>query len=90
MSLCYKELRNGPCGGSRPDGTCEVYPDRDCVWNLAYENTVAAGDDPRRFARTLMPPRDWSLNRTNSLANRLAGIDGYSHRKDVRVQEDPE
>jgi methylenetetrahydrofolate reductase (NADPH) len=90
MSLCYKELRNGPCGGSRPDGTCEVYPDRDCVWNAAYENTVAAGDDPRRFARTLMPPRDWSLNRTNSLANRLAGIDGYSHRKSVRVQEDPE
>lgn len=35
MSMCYKELRNGPCGGSRVDGTCEARPDLPCVWNFA-------------------------------------------------------
>ena len=29
---CPKELRNGPCGGVGADGSCEVYPDRRCVW----------------------------------------------------------
>lgn len=77
MGRCYKELRNGPCGGSRPDGTCEVNPGQPCVWTLAYQYTIAAMQDPKKFARTLIPPRDWTLTRTNSMANRLAGIDNY-------------
>jgi hypothetical protein len=32
---CPKNLRNGPCGGVRANGNCEVRPDMKCVWNLA-------------------------------------------------------
>ena len=29
---CPKELRNGPCGGVRANGNCEVNPEMRCVW----------------------------------------------------------
>jgi len=29
---CPKHLRNGPCGGVRPNGYCEIKPDMICVW----------------------------------------------------------
>jgi hypothetical protein len=29
---CPKRLRNGPCGGTGEDGSCEVFPERKCVW----------------------------------------------------------
>jgi hypothetical protein len=29
---CPKQLRNGPCGGVRANGHCEVRPEMRCVW----------------------------------------------------------
>jgi methylenetetrahydrofolate reductase (NADPH) len=29
---CPKRMRNGPCGGTGVNGSCEVFPDRKCVW----------------------------------------------------------
>lgn len=34
---CPKNLRNGPCGGVRADGTCEIEPGMICVWVRAVE-----------------------------------------------------
>jgi hypothetical protein len=33
---CPKRIRNGPCGGTGAGGSCEVYPDRACVWYRIY------------------------------------------------------
>jgi hypothetical protein len=33
---CPKRLRNGPCGGTGVDGSCEVFRDRLCVWYKIY------------------------------------------------------
>jgi methylenetetrahydrofolate reductase (NADPH) len=85
MRWCYKELRNGPCGGSTIDGNCEARPEQECIWNVIYRGTLAMGDDPRKFARTLIPPRDWSLDGTNALANRFAGIDNRDKRIELKV-----
>jgi methylene-tetrahydrofolate reductase-like protein len=37
---CPKNLRNGPCGGVRRDGSCEVRPDMKCVWHEAVTGSA--------------------------------------------------
>lgn len=33
---CPKNIRNGPCGGVRANGNCEVRPEMACVWVQAH------------------------------------------------------
>ena len=39
---CPKNLRNGPCGGVRANGHCEVIPAMRCVWVEAWERSADA------------------------------------------------
>ncbi|PHP67506.1 methylenetetrahydrofolate reductase [Zhengella mangrovi] len=73
---CPKQLRNGPCGGVRANGHCEVEPDMPCVWVQAWKGT-----EPMREGRTnimnVQKPVDQSLRETSAwlrvTANAAAG-----------------
>ncbi|HWA47200.1 MAG TPA: methylenetetrahydrofolate reductase C-terminal domain-containing protein [Dongiaceae bacterium] len=40
---CPKTLRNGPCGGVRDNGHCEVKPEMKCVWVQAWNGAANMG-----------------------------------------------
>lgn len=44
---CPKGIRNGPCGGVRTDGYCEVEPEMRCVWVEGWQGAqhMKNGDD---------------------------------------------
>ncbi|HUG34035.1 MAG TPA: methylenetetrahydrofolate reductase C-terminal domain-containing protein [Anaerolineales bacterium] len=71
---CPKNLRNGPCGGVRPDGNCEVYPDKPCVWVQGIERAARLPVWRGRI-RELQPPVDWQLKDTSSWINWFSGRD---------------
>jgi hypothetical protein len=75
---CPKNLRNGPCGGVRANGNCEVRPEMPCVWVLAVEGSrrMREGQSTIRFVQ---PPVDRRLQGRSSwlaVARERAGSSG--------------
>ncbi len=84
---CPKEIRNGPCGGVRENGNCEVKPDMRCVWVEGWDGAqrMRKGDAIKtvQFAvdRRLMGRSSWlAVVREKS----AAGVDAA--RSESRVQ----
>ncbi len=61
VARCAKSLLNGPCGGTRPDGSCEVDPDSDCIWFRIVERAKARGQ--LEALAGVKQPKDWSNSR---------------------------
>jgi hypothetical protein len=57
---CPKTLRNGPCGGVRPGGFCEVKPEMRCVWVEAWDGAARMQEGAERI-RIVQPPVDRAL-----------------------------
>jgi Methylene-tetrahydrofolate reductase C terminal len=62
---CPKQLRNGPCGGVRDGGFCEVKPAMRCVWVEAWDGASRMQDGAARI-RVVQPPVDRSLEGSSS------------------------
>jgi hypothetical protein len=74
---CPKALRNGPCGGVRADGNCEVYPDMPCVWAQAYEGSLSMREGGS--IADVLPPINHALKGSSTwmrLAREKAGARG--------------
>jgi hypothetical protein len=65
---CPKTLRNGPCGGVRENGNCEVIPEMQCIWVKAYDRTILPKVWKEHY-NELRPPVDMQLQGTSSWIN---------------------
>ena len=71
---CPKQLRNGPCGGSK-NGMCEVDNIKKCVWNEIYEGIDALDKIEPVFE--FQKPIDFRLTNKSAVVNWLDNrIDG--------------
>ena len=57
VTRCSKSLFNGPCGGTRVDGTCEVGDGVRCAWTDIHERLSAQGR--LQSILVMRPPMEW-------------------------------
>jgi len=73
---CPKALRNGPCGGVRQSGKCEIEPTMTCVWLMAWEGN-------KRMAEKVHPIQLVQP----AIDNRLMGTSAWLREVRQRVSE---
>ncbi len=81
---CPKNLRNGPCGGVRLNGKCEVKPQNDCVWVKAYQRSQKTFYSKEIYR--LNPPVDWRLHDMTSWVTFAVGLDQVPTGTDVKIR----
>ena len=87
---CPKNLRNGPCGGVRTNGHCEVIPDMKCIWVEAYERSLKMGHYGAEI-EFLQPPVNRLLEGESAWINMLTAEDknvpvGWVNATDISVR----
>jgi len=73
---CPKNLRNGPCGGVRENGNCEIIPDAPCIWVQAWDRSRKMPQYGPQILQ-IQSPLDWRLHGTSAWINALgSGTEG--------------
>ncbi len=85
---CPKNLRNGPCGGVRMNGHCEVKPEMRCVWVDAFERSQRMPTYGHDLFQ-IQPPVNRRLEGTSSWINMLHGVDRELPKGWVQVNNIP-
>jgi methylenetetrahydrofolate reductase (NADPH) len=75
-SSCAKNQRNGPCGGTRDGGKCEV-EDFDCIWSRAYDRLKAYGEEETMLDGPVVI-KDAALQGTSAWANTFLERDHHA------------
>ena len=83
---CPKQLRNGPCGGVRPGGFCEVKPDIRCVWVEAWDGAVRMKNGAERI-EVVQPPVNRELEGSSSWLR--VAREKAAERREGRSSSDP-
>jgi hypothetical protein len=83
---CPKNLRNGPCGGVRPGGYCEVLPSMRCVWVEGWNGASRMDGGLQRIV-VEQPPVDRSLEGSSSWLR--VAREKAAERRQLRVSRDP-
>lgn len=72
---CPKNLRNGPCGGVRINGHCEVIPEMKCVWVQAFERSKEMPLYGHEMVEIIQPPVNRQLEGKSAWVSMLSGED---------------
>lgn len=67
---CPKNLRNGPCGGVRNNGNCEIKPEMRCVWLKAWNESQKMKVFSKEIL-TIQKPLDRRLQDTSAWLNEI-------------------
>lgn len=69
---CPKNLRNGPCGGVRNNGHCEIVPDMPCIWVQAWERSQRMPSNGLKILK-IQPPLNRQLEGSSAWVNDFSG-----------------
>ena len=72
---CPKNLRNGPCGGVRTNGHCEVRPEMKCVWvqAVAGAERIPGGPQALQNVQVAIDRRLWGKSSWLRVVRQRAG-----------------
>ncbi|HAW49938.1 TPA: 5,10-methylenetetrahydrofolate reductase [bacterium] len=59
VTSCTKGLLNGPCGGTKKGGKCEIDKEKDCAWVLIYQRLES--QDRLDLMRKYKRPKDYRV-----------------------------
>lgn len=76
MTICAKNLVNGPCGGT-DKGKCEVSSEKDCAWTLIYNKMEKIGR--LDYIRKIQPAKNYNV---------MTKPAKYTHQAFVKAQKE--